>query len=78
MSVTHARSRLALEVKKQRREGRDPESPTVVYARQHLAEEKIREFVERVVAQAPPLTAEQLHRLACLFTDRAPGTRTAS
>lgn len=67
MSVTHARSRLALEVKKQRRRGEGSESPAVVHARQQLAEEKIREFVERVVAQAPPLTPDQLARLASLF-----------
>lgn len=73
MSVTHARSRLALEAKRQRREGGDPNSPALVRARQHLAEEKIREFVERVVSQAPPLTAEQRARLASLLTDPASG-----
>jgi hypothetical protein len=67
MSVTRARSRLALEVRKQRRQGCDGESPNVVRARQELAEAKIREFVERVVAQAPPLSDEQLTRLASLF-----------
>src|SRR4051794_35549698 len=67
MSVTHARSRLALEVKKQRRQDGAQESASVVEARQHLAEEKIREFVERAVAQALPLTADQRGRLASLF-----------
>lgn len=67
MSVTHARSQLALEVQKARRQGGDQESPTVQQARMRLAEEKIREFVGRAVAQAPPLSPDQLDRLASLF-----------
>lgn len=78
MSVSHARSRLALEAKKNRREGGDPDAPELVHARQHLAEEKIREFVERAVAQAPPLTADQRERLASLFRDRSSGTGAAT
>lgn len=67
MSVVKARSRVAVEVKKQKREGAPDPSPGVLDARRALAEEKIREFVERTVASAPPLTPDQRDRLALLL-----------
>lgn len=67
MSVAKARSRVAVEMKKQKREGGSSQSPAVQSARQALAEEKIKAFVERTVAAAPPLTPEQQSRLRSLF-----------
>jgi hypothetical protein len=67
MSVAKARSRLAVEVKRQKREGTSSQSQAIQSARRALAAEKIEAFVERTVASAPPLTFEQLSRLRGLF-----------
>ena len=71
MSVAKARSRVAHEVKKVKKTGGDPAGPQVQAARRDLAEEKIRQYVEQVVAAAPPLTDEQRLRLSALFQNRA-------
>lgn len=63
--VSRAKSALAVEAKKHKRSGgREAE---LAEARRVLAEEKIRAFVAKAVAGAPPLTDEQLSRLALLF-----------
>jgi hypothetical protein len=72
MSVTKARSRLAVEVKRQKRDGTSSQSPAIQSARRALAAEKIEAFVERTVASAPPLTPEQMSRLRSLFQAPAP------
>lgn len=67
MSVALARSRVAVEGKKQKRDGGSTPSPSLENAQRVLAEEKIKAFVERTVAAAPPLTPEQRDRLALLL-----------
>ncbi len=67
MSVAQARSRVAVEVKKQKRDGGSGASESVRSARRNLAEEKIKAYVERTVASAPELTPEQRDRLALLL-----------
>ncbi len=56
MSVAQARSRVAVEVKKQKRTGGSSRSEAVQQAQRLLAEEKIRAFIERTIASAPPLS----------------------
>ena len=68
MSVARSRSALGNAVKRARAEGRSPESdPVVLERRRDLAEDKIQEYVLKVVAEAPPLTAEQKSRLRDLL-----------
>lgn len=71
--VTKARSRLALEVKHSKQAGAvdcATEPQPVQDARKALAEEKIRQYVEQVVAHAPPLSPAQRDRLAALLQGR--------
>ena len=68
--VTKARSRLALEIKhsKQAAAANGASEPQAVQdARRALAEEKIRQYVEQVVAHAPPLNPAQRDRLSALL-----------
>ena len=67
MSVAKARSRVAVEVKKQKRAGESDVSESVRSARRDLAEEKIKAYIERTVAAAPELTQDQKARLAQLL-----------
>jgi hypothetical protein len=67
MSVAKARSRVAVEVKRNRKSGGELNGPAVQEARRLLAEEKIKQYVSAVVAQAPRLTEDQLARLSALF-----------
>jgi hypothetical protein len=68
MSVVRSRSALGNAVKRARAEGRSPESdPVVLERRRDLAEDKIQEYVLKVVAEAPPLTPEQQWRLRDLL-----------
>jgi hypothetical protein len=48
-----------------------PGSPELVEAGSNLAAAKIAAYIERVVAAAPPLTAEQRDRLAGLLRGAA-------
>lgn len=64
-SVSKAHSRVANESKKLKKSGGDPSA--LLEAKRLLAEEKIRAQIERTVAAAPPLSAEQLDRLAVLL-----------
>src|SRR4051812_12381451 len=59
MSVSKARSRVANEVKKARKEPGGSSTGRVEDARRALAEEKLANFIQRTVAQAPALTGEQ-------------------
>lgn len=46
---------------------RSKDDPELVTARQDLAASKLAQYVEKVVAEAPPLTAEQSDRIAALL-----------
>ena len=68
MTVTRARSALGNATKRAKAEGRSPSSdPVVIERRRELVEAQIREYVLKVVADAPALTPEQLSRLRSLF-----------
>jgi hypothetical protein len=69
MSVNKARSVLAIESKKSKAAGIGADAKPVEDARRVLAAAKIEQYIERVVAEAPPLTPEQLDRLALLFRE---------
>lgn len=53
---------------------RPADDPEFIDAKRALSEAKITAFVERVLAQAPPLTDEQRTRLAELFRPARPHT----
>ena len=73
MSVPKARSRVAVEVKKHKRDGRPDSSAAVRDAQRVLAEEKIKAYVERALAAAPALTPEQRDRLSLLLRGAGAG-----
>lgn len=50
---------------------RATDDPEFIDARRDLASEKIAQYIERVVADAPPLTDAQRSRLAALLTTGA-------
>jgi hypothetical protein len=67
-SVPLIRSALGNATKHAKAEGRSPGSdPVVLERRRELVEAQIREYVLKVVADAPPLTPEQKARLRRLF-----------
>lgn len=69
MSVYSARSGVAIQVRKIKKSGGDPDAaPAVQDAKRLLAEAKLRQAIERAIASAPPLTAEQRDRLALLLS----------
>lgn len=70
MSVAKARSRLAVESKNHKREGTTASAEAVQEARRVLAEEKIREFVERAIAAAPPLSESARLRLKTIINQQ--------
>ena len=61
--VTQARSRLATLSRRSMAASTDQ----IEDARRALAEAKIVDYVEKVVASAPPLSDEQLNRIAALL-----------
>lgn len=65
MSWTKTRSEIALAKR------RDPDADTTELQRR-LKAERLEEYIRRTVDQAPPLTAEQRERIACIL--RTPGT----
>ncbi len=67
MSVSTARSRVAHESKKQKQSGKVEPTPALVEARRDLAAAKLEAYIQRVVDEAPELTAEQKSRLALLL-----------
>lgn len=72
MALAHSRSAYGNAVKRAKAEGRSPSSdPVVIERRRELVEAQIREYVLKVVADAPALTPEQLSRLRGLFTASA-------
>ncbi|QNF93578.1 hypothetical protein [Janibacter sp. YB324] len=46
---------------------RTPDDPELIAARRQLRETRLAEHIAKVVAEAPPLTAEQRDRLAVLL-----------
>ena len=46
---------------------RTPDDPALVEARRTLAAENLAAYIERVVAEAPPLTSAQRDRIAALL-----------
>ena len=66
MSVAEARSRVAVEVKRSKSRGGD-QPERIRRARADLAKAKLEQYIQRVLQDAPPLTAEQLARLAVLL-----------
>ena len=65
-AVGLAKARVAVESKKHKKAGGEPLASLQV-ARRVLAEEKLRQYIERTVASAPPMTASQLDRLRVLL-----------
>lgn len=51
---------------------RDPADPDITEAKRDLAAAKLERHIREVVDGAPPLTAEQLGRLALLLRSAAP------
>lgn len=47
---------------------RTPDDPELLDARRNLRAERLAAHIEKVVAEAPPLTPEQRDRLAVLLT----------
>lgn len=62
MSVLSARGRVAA-----LHRSRTPDDPEYIAARRDLAAEKLAAYVERVVADAPPLTDAQLERVTAIL-----------
>ncbi len=69
-AVGLAKARVAVESKKHKKAGGEPPA-SLQDARRVLAEEKLRQYIERTVASAPPLTAEQRDRLRVLLRGSA-------
>ncbi len=67
MSVTRARSRVALEAKAAKNNPEPSSHARLSDARRDLAEAKLAAYIQRVVDQAPPLSPEQRDRLAVLL-----------
>ncbi|MGI8578868.1 MAG: hypothetical protein ACR2KG_13360 [Nocardioidaceae bacterium] len=55
-----------------------PDSPAIVGATRDLAAEKLADYVARIVGAAPPLTAEQLDRIACVLRTAGGGPDAAA
>lgn len=62
MSWTSERARVASLSR-----SRPADDPDLVDARRNLRAERLAAYIEKVVAEAPPLTAEQRDRLAVLL-----------
>ncbi len=66
-SVLRARSRLGNEQKRQKHDPTPEGAQRVDQARRDLAAVKLEAYIQRVVDEAPELTAEQKSRLALLL-----------
>lgn len=71
VSVSKARSRLAVQSKRHKRLGTSETHATVEAARRELAAAKLESYIAAVVAAAPPLTDEQRSRLMRLLRTSA-------
>lgn len=54
---------------------RTKDDPELLTAKQDLAASKLAQYVERVVAEAPPLTTEQSDRIAALLRPAGGGAQ---
>lgn len=70
MSWTHERARVATLSR-----SRTPDDPDLLEARRNLRAERMALYIEQKLAEAPPLTAEQQHRLAALLVTGGASTR---
>ena len=68
MSWTHERARVAGLSR-----DRAPDDPELLAARLNLRAERLAAHVEKIVAQAPPLTSAQRDRIAALLRSGAAG-----
>ena len=69
LSIFSDRSLVAVETKKSLRRGEDPAaSPAVTDARRRLAAAKLEQYIQAVVASAPPLDENTKARLALLLS----------
>lgn len=73
MSWTSERARVASLTR-----SRPADDPDLLAARQRLRTDRLTEHVARVVAEAPPLTAEQLDRIAAALWSAGTDTGTAA
>ena len=62
MGWTHERAKVAALTR-----SRTPDDPELVEARRNLRAERLAEHVAKVVAEAPPLTHEQRHRITTIL-----------
>lgn len=62
MSWTHERARVATLSR-----SRTSDDPELVEAKRNLRTERMALYIDQKLAEAPPLTAEQRHRLAALL-----------
>lgn len=62
MSWTTERARVASLTR-----SREPDDPELVAARRNLRAERLADHVAKIVAEAPPLTPEQIDRIAGLL-----------
>lgn len=67
MSLRRAHALVAVEARKDKRNGATAPSEGMQDARRALAEEKLKAFIERVVAEAPELGTEARCRLASIL-----------
>jgi hypothetical protein len=71
----HHRARIAALKRCIKTGERQPDDPELIEAQQKLATAQLMEHVERIIADWPPLTDEQLDRVAALLRT---GSRAAS
>lgn len=65
MTWTHDRARVAALSR-----DRTPDDPDLLAAKRDLRASRAEEYIERLVAEAPPLTPDQKSRLAVLLLGR--------
>lgn len=51
---------------------RKPDDPDLINARLNLRAERLADYVTKVVAEAPPLTPEQRHRITAILQGGGP------
>jgi hypothetical protein len=65
--IAHRRAKVAGLARAARNGTRQADDPDLVAARSDLAEAKIRQFITKALASAPPLSSEQRDRLRALL-----------
>lgn len=54
---------------------REPNDPDLINARRDLRAARLQDYVQKVVAEAPPLTAEQADRIAAILRPAGGGAK---